>query len=251
MSFLPRIAARLRAACDDRGPHARPRQAISANIDCPSSRCGPAAPCRRTSFVSVSGQERRRTHAGLRKRRHPERSRPSPRPSPGPSQEWSSVGAPFRRLEPSRRWFDRCTRSPDPKQPIRSSATRSIDNSLGGLFLHWQHAPSGRTIGFDIGRRHHPALFPPVSPVSSWRPEPSHLWPPKPPTCHSATVFPLFLWRWIAITGRAGRDIDHALCPLVQVARTFGRLGHLMMRHFATYLSSISFASLLASRRVA
>jgi hypothetical protein len=35
---VPRIAARLRAACDDRGPHARPRQAISANIDCPSGR---------------------------------------------------------------------------------------------------------------------------------------------------------------------------------------------------------------------
>jgi hypothetical protein len=35
-------------------------------------------------------------------------------------------------------------------QPIRSSATRSIDNSLGGLFLHWQHAPSGRTVGQHI-----------------------------------------------------------------------------------------------------
>jgi hypothetical protein len=30
-------------------------------------------------------------------------------------------------------------------QPDRSSATRSIDNFLGGTFLHWQHAPSGRT----------------------------------------------------------------------------------------------------------
>jgi hypothetical protein len=49
----------------------------------------------------------------------------------------------------------------------------------------------------------------------------------------------------------AGRNINHALCPLVQVARAFGGLGHLMLRHFATYLSSISFASLLASRRVA
>ena len=39
-------------------------------------------------------------------------------------------------------------------QPIRSSATRSIDNSLGGLFLHWQHAPSGRTIGLHVSRRH-------------------------------------------------------------------------------------------------
>ena len=27
----------------------------------------------------------------------------------------------------------------------RSSATRSIDNSLGGSFLHWWYAPSGRT----------------------------------------------------------------------------------------------------------
>src|SRR5208282_1067819 len=30
-------------------------------------------------------------------------------------------------------------------QPSRSSATRSIDNSLGGIFLHWRCAPSGRT----------------------------------------------------------------------------------------------------------
>ena len=30
-------------------------------------------------------------------------------------------------------------------QPSRSSATRSIDNSLGGTFLHWRCAPSGRT----------------------------------------------------------------------------------------------------------
>ena len=30
-------------------------------------------------------------------------------------------------------------------QPDRSSATRFIDNFLGGTFLHWQHAPSGRT----------------------------------------------------------------------------------------------------------
>ena len=30
-------------------------------------------------------------------------------------------------------------------QQDRSSATRSIDNFLGGTFLHWQHAPSGRT----------------------------------------------------------------------------------------------------------
>ena len=46
-------AARLRAACNDRGPHARPRRAMSTNIDCPSSRCGPASACRRTSFVSA------------------------------------------------------------------------------------------------------------------------------------------------------------------------------------------------------
>src|SRR5438552_11183380 len=30
-------------------------------------------------------------------------------------------------------------------QPSCSSATRSIDNSLGGTFLHWCYAPSGRT----------------------------------------------------------------------------------------------------------
>ena len=30
-------------------------------------------------------------------------------------------------------------------QPSRSSATRSIDNSPGGTFLHWCYAPSGRT----------------------------------------------------------------------------------------------------------
>ncbi len=31
-------------------------------------------------------------------------------------------------------------------QPSRSPATRSIDNSLGGIFLHWCSAPSGRTV---------------------------------------------------------------------------------------------------------
>ena len=30
-------------------------------------------------------------------------------------------------------------------QTGRSSATRSTDNSLGGTFLHWWRAPSGRT----------------------------------------------------------------------------------------------------------
>src|SRR4029450_3913133 len=29
--------------------------------------------------------------------------------------------------------------------PNRSSATSATDNSLGGTFLHWQTAPSGRT----------------------------------------------------------------------------------------------------------
>ena len=52
-----------------------PRQAISANIDCPFSRRGSASPCHRTSFVSVSGHERQQTRAGLRKWRRPERWR--------------------------------------------------------------------------------------------------------------------------------------------------------------------------------
>src|SRR4051812_42022660 len=33
-------------------------------------------------------------------------------------------------------------------QASRSSATRSTDNSLGGTFLHWRRAPSGRTEKF-------------------------------------------------------------------------------------------------------
>ncbi len=33
-------------------------------------------------------------------------------------------------------------------RPPRSSATRSTDNSLGGIFLHWCSAPSGRTFRF-------------------------------------------------------------------------------------------------------
>src|SRR4029450_9290606 len=37
------------------------RRHMSANIDCPSSRRGLAAPCRRTRFVSGSDPERRRT----------------------------------------------------------------------------------------------------------------------------------------------------------------------------------------------
>src|SRR3954452_9039813 len=39
--------------------------------------------------------------------------------------------------------------------PNRSSATSATDNSLGGTFLHWQTAPSGRTefmICSHIGR---------------------------------------------------------------------------------------------------
>ncbi len=36
-------------------------------------------------------------------------------------------------------------------QPDRSSATRFIDNFLGGTFLHWQHAPSGRTEKSGLG----------------------------------------------------------------------------------------------------
>ncbi len=33
-------------------------------------------------------------------------------------------------------------------RPPRSSATRSTDNSLGGSFLHWCSAPSGRTVRY-------------------------------------------------------------------------------------------------------
>ena len=35
-------------------------------------------------------------------------------------------------------------------QTGRSSATRSTDNSLGGTFLHWWRAPSGRTELFGL-----------------------------------------------------------------------------------------------------
>ncbi len=41
---------------------------------------------------------------------------------------------------------------------------------------------------------------------------------------HCRMVFALLLWRWLAIFNHAGRNIDHALCPLVQVARAFGVL---------------------------
>ena len=37
-------------------------------------------------------------------------------------------------------------------QQDRSSATRFIDNFLGGTSLHWQHAPSGRTEKFGLAR---------------------------------------------------------------------------------------------------
>ena len=36
-------------------------------------------------------------------------------------------------------------------RPPRSLATRSTDNSLGGIFLHWCSAPSGRTVCFWLG----------------------------------------------------------------------------------------------------
>ena len=58
--------------------------------------------------------------------------------------------------------------------------------------------------------------------------------------------------RWLGvINSLAGRDIDHALCPLVQVTRAFGGLGHLLRRHVAAHLNIASLASLSASRRVA
>src|ERR1700680_2118326 len=37
-------------------------------------------------------------------------------------------------------------------RPNRSSATRSIDNSLGGTLLHWCFAPSGRTANSRLAR---------------------------------------------------------------------------------------------------
>src|SRR3954462_4352258 len=37
--------------------------------------------------------------------------------------------------------------------PNRSSATSATDNSLGGTFLHWQTAPSGRTEFSRLGDR--------------------------------------------------------------------------------------------------
>ena len=39
-------------------------------------------------------------------------------------------------------------------QPNRSSATRPIDNYLGGTFLHWRYAPSGRTERRKLPARH-------------------------------------------------------------------------------------------------
>jgi len=46
---------------------------------------------------------------------------------------------------------------PPVAQQNRSSATRAIDNSLRGTFLHWRCAPSGRT---DYGDT---CIFPPFS----------------------------------------------------------------------------------------
>jgi len=45
-------------------------------------------------------------------------------------------------------------------QPIRSSATRSIDNSLGGTYLHWCYAPSGRTEISGSGSQVPPHCYP-------------------------------------------------------------------------------------------
>ena len=50
------------------------------------------------------------------------------------------VGLLSRPRRPLSRGFDRLV-----AQTGRSSATRSTDNSLGGTFLHWWRAPSGRT----------------------------------------------------------------------------------------------------------
>jgi hypothetical protein len=41
---------------------------------------------------------------------------------------------------------------------------------------------------------------------------------------YGTRVFAFFLWRWLAIFNCAGRNIEHALCPLVQIARAFGGL---------------------------
>src|ERR1700677_1031480 len=60
-------------------PHARPRRAICASSDCPSSKCARASACRRKSSAWASGRDRRRTRAGRRSWTYPEWSPPSPR----------------------------------------------------------------------------------------------------------------------------------------------------------------------------
>jgi hypothetical protein len=44
---------------------------------------------------------------------------------------------------------------------------------------------------------------------------------------NSGRVLTFFLWRQLAILDLAGSNIDHAFCPLIQVAQAFGRLVHL------------------------
>jgi hypothetical protein len=53
------------------------------------------------------------------------------------------------------------------------------------------------------------------------------LQPSAPPQAHSGGILALFLWCKLAVIDLPRRDIDHALCPLVEIARVFGELGHL------------------------
>ncbi|TPV99693.1 MAG: hypothetical protein USCAAHI_00875 [Beijerinckiaceae bacterium] len=57
---------------------------------------------------------------------------------------------------------------------------------------------------------------------------------------HCGRVFTLFLWCWLAIINRSGRDIDHALCPLVQITRAFGLLlcHRFSMGHTSSFFQS-------------
>ena len=66
-------------------------------------------------------------------------------------------------------------------QTDRSSATRSTDNSLGGTFLHWRRAPSGRTGEFGRGSRSSwPLTRKSPSPKASARRSPTSPSGPRP-----------------------------------------------------------------------
>src|SRR4051812_5274160 len=89
--------------------------------------------------------------------------------------------------------------------PNRSSATSATDISLGGTFLHWQTAPSGRTEVFGLDR----PLLPKALAIRDW------LLTEAAQLADSGQILPGFAERLIVL----GIPIDRQRAPRHRQAR--------------------------------